>query len=101
VIGAARPDAYALKERRDLMRRLVRGDGDPRGRRLFSDAARTDAKFLVRFINQRLRFLDEMRRRDPRVIAPWAQKDVTPRQLAMARASLKRVYQALEDGGSR
>ena len=81
VIGASDPDFYQLRDRRDLMRRLARGDADIHGRRLFTDAATADARYVIRLINQRLRH-----------------EDFTQRQGAMLRASLRRVYAALEDG---
>jgi hypothetical protein len=48
-------DPYQLKERRDLLRRLVHGESDIHGRRLFTEAARADARLLIRLINLRLR----------------------------------------------
>ncbi len=95
VLGKDVPDAYPLKERRDLMRRLVRGDADIHGRRLYADAARTDAKFLIRYINQRLRFIEA---KSNHYVINFTEKDVTKRQKEMAHASLRRVYAALEEG---
>jgi hypothetical protein len=94
-IAADTPDAYALRDRKALMLRLLRGEGDLRGRRLYRDSARADARFLVRFINQRLQFL---RAESDRYVINLSCRDVTERQKAMARASLRRVYEALEEG---
>ena len=81
IIGAADPDFYQLRDCRDLMRRLIRGDPDIHGRRLLTDAARMDARYIIRLINTRLRH-----------------EDFTQRQGAMLHASPRRVYEALEAG---
>jgi hypothetical protein len=78
---APNPDVYQLKDRRALMRMLVRGDADIHGRRLFTDASRANARYVIKLINQRLRG-----------------KDLTFRQAEMLLASLRRVYAALEAG---
>ena len=39
---------YVWRERADWAARLYRGDGDERGRRLFSDARRMDARYVAR-----------------------------------------------------
>ena len=81
VIGASDPDFYQLRDRRALMRLLVRGDCDIHGRRLFNEAARADARYVIRLINLRLRH-----------------EDMTQRQADMLLKSLERVYGALEEG---
>jgi hypothetical protein len=75
------PDLYQLKDRRTFMRMLVRGDSDIHGRRLMNEAARADARYIIKLINQRLRGLA-----------------LTVRQTNMLLASLRRVYAALETG---
>lgn len=74
-------DPYQLRERRDVMRRLVRGDGDIRGRRLYTDAALMDARYVLKCINTRLRGAE-----------------LTERQALMLLNSITRVYKALEAG---
>lgn len=81
IVCADPPSRYDLKDRRDLMRRLIRGESDFYGRRLFTDASISDAKYVVRFINARLRGAA-----------------ITERQKSLVRGSLLRVYQALESG---
>jgi len=81
VIGASDPDFYQLKDRRSLMRILVKGGCDIHGRRLFTDAARADARYVCRVINVRLRH-----------------EDITQRQADLLLKSLERVYTALEVG---
>jgi len=95
IISAPKPDPYALRERRDLMNRLLRGEPDFFGRRLFTDAAMANARFLVRFINQRLRFI---KAESDRYVINLVYRDVTPLQMTWARSSLRRVYEALEAG---
>lgn len=48
---------YAWRERRDWASRLGRGDSDQFGRRLFSDAGRSDARFIARVSRRALRGL--------------------------------------------
>lgn len=95
VLSAVPPNVYALKERRDLLNRLVRGEPDIHGRRLFDEEARTAAKSLVRYINQRLRFVEA---ESNRYVVNLTEKDVTTQQIAHAYESLRRVYAALEAG---
>jgi hypothetical protein len=58
VIGASSPDFYQLKDRRDLMRRLIRGGPDIHGRRLYTPESRDAAEYVIRCINIRLRHED-------------------------------------------
>ena len=81
VITASDPDFYQLKDRRSLMRILVKGGCDIHGRRLFTDAARADARYVCRVINIRMRH-----------------EDITQRQADLLLKSLERVYEALEAG---
>ena len=46
---------YAWRERAQWAARLYRGDGDERGRRLFSDAGRMDARYVARVSRHALR----------------------------------------------
>lgn len=46
---------YAWRERAQWAARLYRGDGDERGRRLFSDAGRSDARYVARVSRRALR----------------------------------------------
>ena len=46
---------YAWRERAQWAARLYRGDGDERGRRLFSDAGRMDARYVARISRRALR----------------------------------------------
>ncbi len=39
---------FAWRERAEWAARLYRGDGDERGRRLFTDAGRSDARYVAR-----------------------------------------------------
>jgi hypothetical protein len=46
---------YAWKERAEWAARLYRGAGDERGRRLYSEAGRTDARYVARVARRALR----------------------------------------------
>ena len=48
---------FAWKERAGWAARLYRGDGDERGRRLFSDAGRMDARYVARVSRRALKGL--------------------------------------------
>jgi hypothetical protein len=74
-------DTYQLKERRALMKHLVHGEADIHGRRLYTDAARSDARLLIRLINARLRGVTLTLLQESHVIA-----------------SSRRVFEALETG---
>jgi hypothetical protein len=46
---------FSWKERAQWAARLSRGDGDERGRRLFSEAGRMDARYVARISRRALR----------------------------------------------
>jgi hypothetical protein len=46
---------YAWRERSQWAARLYRGDGDERGRRLYSEAGRMDARYVARVSRRALR----------------------------------------------
>lgn len=95
ILTASKPDAYQMRERKDLMQRLVNGGSDIHGRRLFTDAALADARYIIRYVNQRLRFI---RAESDRYIINLTERDVTERQSELVRSSLRRIYEALEAG---
>ncbi len=54
-LSSAPPGDYAWRERAQWAARLYRGDGDERGRRLFTEAGKSDARYIARVSRRALR----------------------------------------------
>jgi hypothetical protein len=81
VIAGLADDTYQLKDRRALMRRLLRGEPDIHGRRLYTPESRDAAHYVIRIINLRLRGAALSKLQDERL-----------------KSSLLTVFKALEAG---
>lgn len=79
------PGGYAWRELRDWARLLARGGADFRGRRIFSDAGRSDCRYLARVAHRAYHA-----RNLPEGLKAWGH----------LRESIKRTHLELAGGGS-
>ena len=83
-LRAAPAGGYAWKEARDHFRDLARGDPDHLGRRLYTDAGKSNARYVAR-VAWRAYHAKEV--------------PVTPRQWGLLEAAIRRTFEELQEWG--